>query len=148
MLLLGYLCAPQYITSMNRNSLADAYNRCVEFLRAYRPISRSARRCSKVLAVIQQQVFAQLDGVAGQNGNDHNNNATDWLSEFLPVEPIDLQTMIPLSDQIQPLEMLAPGVATREAPYLSDMGWIGDANDMAWLSLVPSWNGPDQPLGM
>ncbi|CAK7220261.1 hypothetical protein SCUCBS95973_004099 [Sporothrix curviconia] len=117
-LLLGYLCAPLYITSMDRNSPADAYSR-------------------KVLAVIQQQVFGQPDGVASQNGNEPNNsnnnsnNTADWLSEFLPVEPIDLQTMIPLNDQMQPLDMLAPGVAARDAPYLSDMGWIGDANDMA-----------------
>lgn len=87
-------------------------------------------------------------GAINRNGSETNNTATDWLSEFLPVEPVDLQTMIPLSDQIQPHDMLVPGVATREAPYLSDLGWIGDANDMAWLSLVPSWGGQDQNVGV
>lgn len=61
-LLLGYLCTPSYITSMNKDSLANAYNKCVVFLRGYRPISRSARRCSKVLTVIQNQVFSQPNG--------------------------------------------------------------------------------------
>ena len=64
-LLLGYLCTPTHITCMDKASLASSYKRCVSFIRANRPNSRSARHCSKILTVIEQQVFRQ------QPGKDH-----------------------------------------------------------------------------
>ncbi|OAA53003.1 Transcription factor [Cordyceps fumosorosea ARSEF 2679] len=93
-LLLGYLCSPTYISCMDETSLMESYNRCLSFFEESRPHLVSAQRCSKVLQLIQQQVFRYRNGP--QEGNSFG--FLDLPFDMLRGGPAPVQPVPPLGD--------------------------------------------------
>ncbi|KAF2788531.1 hypothetical protein K505DRAFT_255310 [Melanomma pulvis-pyrius CBS 109.77] len=56
--LLGYLCLPKPTKIIEDATLFTGYDRCLAFLRSYESHSRSAKRCSKILDFVKQEVFS------------------------------------------------------------------------------------------
>lgn len=61
--LLGYLCSPKPTKIIEDASLLVGYDRCLAFLRSYESQSRSAKRCSKILDFVKQEVFNARSGM-------------------------------------------------------------------------------------
>ena len=82
-----------------------------------------------------------------RGSNVSSNSAMDWRPDFFPMDPPDLQTMmIPLCDQTQPNDTINATFPAGETPFRSNLGWTGDTNDIAWLSLVPFLGDSEQGI--
>lgn len=60
--LLGYLCSPKQTNVMDEASLVAGFDRCLAFLSSYESQSRSAKKCSKILELVKQEVFTDRGG--------------------------------------------------------------------------------------
>lgn len=56
MLLVSRLCIPKYINSVDENALNRSWDQCLSFLDGYGAESRSARRCHRLLKLVEQEI--------------------------------------------------------------------------------------------
>ena len=61
-ILIGYLCSPEYITVMDEVCLMADYKNCQAFFSAYESHSKSARRCRRTLDLAARRVLRRRHG--------------------------------------------------------------------------------------
>ncbi|KAH6994962.1 fungal-specific transcription factor domain-containing protein [Ilyonectria destructans] len=132
-LILGLLCSPEYIKSVDESSLTSSWNRCLDFLREYSPRSRSARQCSKILESVEREVFSYRNGDS-QFGNRGNIQTGEDLNHE-NVSAGNLQAEHSShNDEFPSLHLFQDDSFGLDQAYNPLMN---DSSGVTWLSLAP-----------
>ena len=133
--LVGLLCAPAHINSIDEPALVDACKQCRKFLHSLESHSRSARRFSEVLQVVEQEVF----NFRRSKFSPSNHAARSNLSPNSFARSGRRSTELPIGANLgmPNYEAFSPSFQLDSGLDWSISGWIGNSADMTWLSVMP-----------
>ncbi|KAK5682727.1 hypothetical protein LTS10_005857 [Elasticomyces elasticus] len=149
-LLIGYLCTPNYVTCVDRRSIAEECNRCIAFLRGYQSRSRSARRCSRILDVIGWEIFSSSSGRGDDSQPSRSSNSHRTIDAIREAGNI-IRERAPAAQTEQDPDLnffndtFAPDTLFDE--NVLDQGWLCNSADMDWLSVAPFLEGLTDEIG-